>query len=482
MASPLGSGTTLATRRPEIFSGIDGSRPANDDVDRPNDSDSHDAPRETRSADGSSFGAKSTPAFPPRLPDLMREHPDEELTVTLVHRTKLSGTVKFANGRPAEDIAVQAQGTGRDGDSSHAAAKTRADGTYEMFAESNRAYVVTIDDSQWASPSRDDIRAQGSPIADIDFRLAKGTILRGTVTQGPGESPVPQAPVFAELAAARPPGEESALRDGDGWMYPAFYRRASTTADGEYKFCVGPGDFTIKLLGLPPQTINVSSQPEIVRNFHLPSSATKLLTGQVFDAHRNPVASAVVTGIYETLPYHLYVSATTDADGKFQFQRESLPVVLTASTGEGAFRGMATVDQIRSSNPVKIRLVPTVEARGRLVDAAGKPVTTGKLEYGVVVNVGGGRYKLLAAAETIPDDDGRFTLYSLLPYPRATYAVNYWPDAHAKVDTDEILWGGPYAPADARYHQALVFEPKPTGITDLGDAVVSATRYLYQSR
>jgi hypothetical protein len=377
--------------------------------------------------------------------------------------------VTFPDGRPADGIDVEAQGVGRGGESAKAGARTKPDGSYEMFVESDRSYVVCVIDEHWAAPSRDHLIAQGSAIANVDFRLAKGTVLHGTVTDGPERRPLAECPVNIQQATKRSASEDQKLRDSDGFMFPAFYRRVNTDAAGKYQLCVGPGLFKVGLPALPDTNVLVEAEAEVVQDIRLPSSAIKPLAGKVLDIKGQPIGGVEITGIYSRYPYPFDGKATTGADGGFEIQQEPLPLMLVAKSPDGKLGSMWPVEGYQKK--ITIRLRSLTQAHGRLVDAEGRPVTVGKLEYGFAVDEGGGRYKLLSASETAPDADGHYSLEGLLTNGTQC-VVNYWPNAGIKLDRQRELTM-PQFSAGADHIQLLVFQPKQGEITDLGDTAIS---------
>src|SRR5262249_52117082 len=150
--------------------------------------------------------------------------------------------------------------------------------------------------------------AEGKPIANIDFRLAKGTILHGRASEGFDQQPLARQTVIIERPAQRQPGEESKLQGRDGFRFPSIYYNANTDAMGKYRVCLGPGTYRVGLPGLldlsfggrvsPSETVVVDSQTEIVHDIRLPTSSLKSLSGKVVDPHQKPVPGVVVTGIY----------------------------------------------------------------------------------------------------------------------------------------------------------------------------------------
>ena len=113
-----------------------------------------------------------------------------KLTVHLLRDTRLSGTVRFPDGRPAGGLLIKAEGGPRSGTSINLAARTLADGSYVLDAPSESSYIVTVVDETWAAPSLSNVivregRAQGG----LDLVLTKGTLLHGQVSEAPTTGP-----------------------------------------------------------------------------------------------------------------------------------------------------------------------------------------------------------------------------------------------------------------------------------------------------
>jgi hypothetical protein len=422
------------------------------------------------------YNAAHQVGFAPTLPQLFQKHPDEPLTAVLVHRTKISGKVNFADGRPAEGIIVSADGTSSEGESARGSARTSADGSYEMFVESDRTYTLMVIDPIWAAMAQERIRAQGEPISDIDYRLAKGTILHGTVTEGPNHDPMPNQTVVIKRLPT-PNGADAAKPGGNECP---FYLEPITDTAGHYKVCVGPGTYSVGLWCLPAEDIVVKSQPDIVKDVTLPTTAVKPLTGKVL-LNGKPAPNVSISGIYEAYLAHFYETATTGPDGSFQVKREPLRLALQAKSSDGKFGAMARIDE-RQEN-ITIKLSPLAEAKGRLVDAHGKPVTTGKLEYGIAAETSAGRYKLLFRGEAVPDAQGKYLLNGLARGPTdSAYGgrcdeviVNYWPDAKEPLDPQRQC-ELPYYSAAEKEHFLTIIEPTQSQTIDLGDTPIPNAR------
>jgi hypothetical protein len=120
----------------------------------------------------------------------LKEGEDGPVTATLTRKGSIRGRVVLQDGSPAQGIAVQAYGSGQGVDNGVGRAHTAADGSYEMDVNTDEGYVVYVEDKDRAAQSRLDVVVRDSkPVGGVDFRLTPGTIIRGTVTLGPGNRP-----------------------------------------------------------------------------------------------------------------------------------------------------------------------------------------------------------------------------------------------------------------------------------------------------
>src|SRR5438876_942004 len=136
------------------------------------------------------------------------------------------------------------------------------------------------------------------------------------------------------MHSKRPLGEEARINGSDGFRFGSFWRRASTDALGQYRFCVGPGTYSVSLRGLATQDFVIDSQKEIVADLRV---LTEILQGKVIDAQDQPVAGALVEGLYNRNHAELgsarVEKATTNDQGAFELERELVPLALMAKTG-----------------------------------------------------------------------------------------------------------------------------------------------------
>ena len=342
----------------------------------------------------------------------------------------ISGRVIGADGRPAEGIVIQAHGTGPAPADGFRTTRTNAEGVYQMALPTQRAYIISVIDDRWAAPNHvGKVLYKDKPLADLDFKLSEGTIVRGTVTEGVERRPLENhqvvlwfegGPMPAELEpAGNAPGRSKSLSS---------LRFTQTDAKGQYQFRVGPGNYMLVVpkvaersavsitTDTPQLKLAIKDEREIVQRFNLPLEVSAPLIGLVVDVAGRPVAAEQVSGRYLELPYRdsEFISAKPRGDGSFEFDRKRLPLVLVAAAPERKLVGIARVDA--GQDKVIIELGPYSEARGRLLDEKGQAVA-GRLIKSVfeVPSEFSTRVNYFLPAETTTAADGSFTLNRLLP-------------------------------------------------------------------
>jgi Sigma-70, region 4/Protein of unknown function, DUF255 len=353
--------------------------------------------------------------------------PDAELTMHLLRKGRISGKVRGPDGRPAAGIVVQAHGAGPAVHNEHGQTWTKADGSYEMSVNSEEAYVVAVVDDRWAAPSHVGVVVrEGKPVEGLDFQLAEGTIVRGTVTIGADRRPGANLWLNLILRAGEIP--EEIRKPGDNTYHEVRHHRgAGTDAQGRFRFCVGPG--TYQLVGpehTEPVTITVTTQREVVQDFHMPRPELGRLAGKVVDQDGKPVEGATVWGVYRKTVGRVDIEETTAADGTFEVERVLVPAVLYARTKDRAAAGVARIDA--DQERVTVRVGPLARARGRLLKDGREVVAGGRVQYGVRVYEGeppNSPFRVSFGGVATAGPDGRYTIEGLVPGEE--YYVSFEP-------------------------------------------------------
>ncbi len=239
------------------------------------------------------FHTPERPAFTPGGPSPVK-------AVRLVRKVTLRGKVLRPDGQPASGILLQADGMARTFDDQHDRnyARTDRDGTYSMAVAPDHSYMVAVIDPSWAARSQTGIvvRREGETRDVPDLKLVKGTLLRGRVTLGPENEPVPGSWIgLTEKGDPLPRDFDPRMGDRE-----TLFRGVDTDADGRYVFRIGPGEYVLRTDGVDGVgALTVETQDEIVRDFHLKSLERvkyQHLRGQVHDltsGRRVPVANAL---------------------------------------------------------------------------------------------------------------------------------------------------------------------------------------------
>ncbi len=358
------------------------------------------------------------------------------VTTRLTRTETIRGRVTLPDGSPAPGIQVRAYGSGKGSDNGQDRIRTDASGSYTLTVNPDEAYAVYVDDKDWAAPSRldVDIRA-GKPVAGVDFRLTRGTLLHGKVTVGANRRPVADQYIILDETAGIAPEE---FREPGDHTHREVRRQfgATTDASGRYSIRIGPGAYTI--MG-PPRTenekITVKDEAEIIRDFQMPRPTKGTLTGRVVLAGSRDkgVADAVVeVAAANRLAIPFAVKA--DAQGRFQAERNLDPLVICARSPDGTLGAMV---ELGAEDPtVEIALSPTASATGVLLDEQGKPAANQKLYWGrrVYLDQEQRMSMVCFAPKVATDENGKFTLPSLVvgqEYEIAVQRDNMFPAAGA---------------------------------------------------
>jgi len=361
-----------------------------------------------KNASGTRFLIRSGPYTCPESPRLEREGPTE-LTCRLLRDTRLSGVVRFADGRPAQRVLVMAQGSPRGVSKSIVAARTGKDGAYNIDIPPECSFMVAIDDENWAAPSLPNVvvRERQSQVG-LDFTLTKGTLIRGQVTAGADHRPEADAEVsLVEEGGPLPKDERRADR-----LKLQLARRSITDAQGRYHFRVGPGSYWLMpplLSGKASLPIVVKTEADIVQDLALEGSSRETsFTGIVIEktpAGERPVADARV---FKIRAGSSGVMSATDGQGRFRMVRTPGEYLLYARAEPGGLAGFAPLPE----KPVNVKVVVSraTTVSGRVVDSNGKPLA----RQMVGIALASGRDDFLKSFHfgfgITTDEKGRFTV------------------------------------------------------------------------
>ena len=347
---------------------------------------------------------------------VLEEGKSGTLTATLAETGMIRGRVILPDGAPAADIDVNAIGSGQGMDNGYDRARTAPDGSYELNVNANEAYAVYVDDKDWAAPSRLDVVVRdGKPVDGVDFKLSRGTVIRGTVTVGPGSRPAAGEYIRLDESGGQPPKE---LHEEGDRSWRVVQRQFGVMSDsaGHYSIRVGPGTYT--LFG-PPRTenekITVKNEAEMVRDFKMPRPQKGTITGRVVlagstDTGVGGARIEIVAANQRNVPF----AVTADAQGRFHAERDLDPLVVCAKSPDG---GLGAIVKVGAEVPeVTIAVAPTATATGVLLKKGGEPAANEKVEWGRRVYLDEEeRMSMSCFAPMVKTDSkGRFTLPSLV--------------------------------------------------------------------
>ncbi len=293
-----------------------------------------------------------------------------QLKVHLLGDTRLSGTVRFPDGRPAG--LIEAEGAIRDGARVRRAARTLVDGSYVLDVPSESAYIVAVVDETWAASSLSSvILREGQPQGGLDLTLTKGTLLHGLVTEPPDQRPVAGAVVDLSEEGGPLPKEHR----GSDFRTVQLGRTINADADGRYHFRVGPGRYTLRSRnagGTERLTIDVKNEAEVVRDLALKGPARETyLSGVVIEktpTGDRPVPRTTVSGLRAGFPGRYSIA---DDQGRFQLLRTPGELYLYAANYEHSLAGLTSVPAGAGNVTLVVSKPPVIT--GRVIDSHGTP-------------------------------------------------------------------------------------------------------------
>ncbi len=339
-----------------------------------------------------------------------------DVTARVVREVPVSGRVVGPDGKPAAGIAVVAEGYADGPNPAHASALTDAEGRYRLMLPPGVHAMVAVEDERWAAPSRTGLLVpEGRAVEGTDFKLVPGTVFRGLVTTPDGKPAAGEWVALRELGRGIPTAKgRLAYHHGR----ESLTRSAVTDARGRYEIRVGPGRFMV--MGprddviSDDKVVEVADEETIERDFALPPEKAKSsLNGTVKTPEGKPAAGVLVQALpIGDDPGLSRFGATTDSEGRFRGERYLEPVLMYARTVDGAQAGAGQVEPDREE--VELHLAPSAVARGRVVDAEGKPVAGARvfLGWGLAPPEDKINYGPMSA-RTLTDAEGRYTFEGL---------------------------------------------------------------------
>ena len=392
---------------------------------------------------------------------ILKEGATETVTTRMTRAELIRGHVFRPDGSPAPGIQIAALGTGignSSPDHGGGRVRTAADGSYEIVASPGEGYAVAVEDDDWAAPSRLDVAVRrGQPAVGVDFKLTRGTIIRGTVTVGPDGRIGPRTWILFNQTGEQGPVE----RWENGEMHSIEIHRqfmAETDAEGRYSTRVGPGTYRVTgPMRTGTETVVVKDEPELVRDYRMPRPEKGPISGRVVEGATGKGVAGAKVEIVAVNNHGSSIAVTADADGRFRADRELDPLVIHARNPDGS---LAAIVDVGAEDPdIVIPISPTATVTGLLIDEQGKPAPDQKLSWGrrVYFDEEHKSMRDCFATDVSTDAAGKFTLPALVV--GQTYVVSV------------------YREEKGYYLEAGIARPESPGPVDLGRFRVSWHRH-----
>lgn len=309
----------------------------------------------------------------------------------------------------------------------HGRDTTDADGRFLMRVFPDMAYAVSVKNKELVGHVSPVMILEGKPVRNVEITAVKGTVIRGRATEGEPAQPVSGLSLYWKQELGEIPAEIDALRkEGDrGTLGPMGLNGSMRTDEnGEFRFVVGAGKHELSISrggrSLSSQEVNIDAgEVEKVIRFDVPVEKHELLSGVVRDEKGAPVADARIIGHYRVSGYlGLEVSGRSDVTGRFGIEREPAPVVILVRSKDRSLARLLVVDG--ETKELEVKLKPTYQAVGRLVNEHGKPHAGIKVQYATLIKneVAGLASRGIwgvGFSETVKtDDEGNFLLENLV--------------------------------------------------------------------
>jgi len=343
-----------------------------------------------------------------------------EIKLTLMPRVLVRGRVNFADGRPAAGAEVYASGDGYRLDPFRGSARTREDGCFEMRVDPNQFYLFAAALDRRASPGHARVVRLRRPVDGIRLVLQGATRVHGRVTVGEERRAVADQYVTLHL---EPDVEHLQLpqskqlsnpHDDNKFLAPRITSSVLSSAKGDFEFFAGPGKYYITgPAGMQPMQFEVAGEPELEVSVHSDRPHRVEFGGRVV-LKSNPekvVAEVEVFGVGTGLGG--FLSAVSNAEGKFRAERVPCEMVLLAQTTDKTMSGIIRIEPDDASCVIPI--APTTSARGRLVDGAtGKVLSRRQIDYCARIDAQGMVSSPRFGGSVTSDEDGEFIIKGLV--------------------------------------------------------------------
>jgi hypothetical protein len=182
----------------------------------------------------------------PSTPVYVNGASSADLETTVWRLCTVRGQVADDDGTPAAGIRLQGEGRGATAHYYRGYTSTKSDGTFEMKIYPDQETIIAITDENFAAKSAEDIKLkEGAVLENVNFKLSRGCVVSGRLTQGKKKSPALKKK--ATLIQQGPNGGE-------------LVRWSESDKNGKYRFRVGPGDYQLRLLDGKMMPITVADE------------------------------------------------------------------------------------------------------------------------------------------------------------------------------------------------------------------------------
>ncbi len=342
------------------------------------------------------------------------------------------GRVRLPDGRPAAGIKLLAHSV-----SGPAETRTEADGTYRIEATPQDYVTIEVVDDRWTAALVQVPHGQDGE--GVDFSVAAAKIIRGTITSGNDSRPTRHH----QLELSRAGGQRVEYLKPKTLAMPmppklALIWNMRTDERGQYSFRVPAGSYELSLgKGFRPQALVTGDGSEVVFDMHFDRMPTRdrkrFATVTVVDASGAKMAGATVVGecLNPLLEFSNSPPRRTNEDGEFAFDPAYLPLMVRAQTRDHRQVGFLRIDA--PDQDMQVQVAPGPSVRGRLLDAAGRPLERAWINYQLVMpgEAAGDKPRLVFHLHTQTYEQGAFTLQHLVVGKQ--YQLNYAPNGNAEL-------------------------------------------------
>lgn len=360
--------------------------------------------------------------------------PRSDVRVTVKHGGTVKGVVLDPAGKPAAGALVIAEDQ---------AAETNADGTFRITGVDAGVRSLQAYGKEDLAVRRDNVRVRRGQESDAPLRLAKAAAIAGTVVDETTRKPVAGVRVGASsgsLAFGRRRIERSARTDAHGKF------RLNGLAPRAYAVTASRDGFlATSINGIAAGLVSPGT-------VHIAVAKAASIAGKVVDDKGQPVAGAHV-GFASDFNLRMLArrgpravlggpGAITGLDGSFRIRNLAAARNLALEAGKAGYTTArhpgVTLKTGESVANLSLVLKKGLEARGRVVDAGGKPVPGAEIRVAArdgEGGFGGGRrqVRLMGLDASKPDassaPDGTFVVRGL---QEGEYTASVSHDGYAR--------------------------------------------------